>query len=887
MKICKAVMMLVMSTGLLMTVNAKTLVWEEEFNQETLDRSVWTFDVGNTGFGNSELQTYTDNSENAYVEAGQLVIQVTQNEEGGFNSARLKTVGRLAYRYGTIEARIKLPDLEAGLWPAFWQLGHNFGQSGWPYCGEIDILEAGMSSALLKGKVNDEMSGAFHWWHESDDYTGQASYGQTQDLFDDLGFSSNLQDYHVYGMTWTPEHISIWIDDEANEVISLDSDDPAFDEFQQPHFLILNMAVGGIFPEIYENDYISAPMPAEMVVDYIRIYDNDAPGYQTELHFAEQSAKTGNIGVYSEGDGIDEHLTYGTDAELYVWNNMTAVNSSTPAEGSDVLAFEVAAGSWYGMGVYLHHDLNLMHYQNGYLHFQMKTTHTGNIGIGLASTASGDAWIDLIDGENNFGLERDGQWHAVSVPLSKFGVDYHTVSQAFMLKGDEASAAFEIAIDDIYFSPSVDKVVPQNQFVLYSDTQNSEPQFELGVDGALYIWEDTFIAMPATPFEGENGLSYRSADAGWFGLSFTAERYYDLSHFNGTDSYLNVALKTHSSAPFFIGMKSGSMKDIGQKWIAFTQGSDPYGFTRDGQWHEITIPLTDVSDEVDLTNVIQLFELFGLGEGLSDIEIDHIYFSGGEESSPEAGDDNLTAQADISASSEIQLSAYAIDADVGSRWESVHGEDAVWLSLDLGEPTPLNQLRLHWEVANAKAYTIEGSVDNLHWTTLAQVSQGAQGERIDEFVLSGQYQYVRMNATERNTQYGYSIWEWVLTGGDIQPTATATSTLQNAAFAIDGDTSTRWESEHGVDEVSLMIDLGVEQSVNHVFIDWEVANAANYRLLTSLDGDTWVGMKTFSGLSSGERRDVVAVNGRYRYLKIAATERNTQYGYSIWEISVD
>ncbi|MFA0813715.1 glycoside hydrolase family 16 protein [Microbulbifer epialgicus] len=258
------------------TANSKTLVWEDNFDGDSIDTSVWTYDVGNSGWGNSELQNYTDNRDNAYVENGNLVIQALRNTDGGFTSARLKSIGRMSYKYGTIEARIKLPDLDAGLWPAFWQLGNNFGQAGWPACGELDILEAGMAEALNAGKVNSEISGAFHWWHESDDYTGRADYGQSKNLIEDFRSNTNLiEGYHIFGMTWTPENIAMWVDDETNEIISINTDDPAFSEFQQQHFLILNLAIGGNFPQIFDNNEITAPMPAKMYIDYVRIYDND------------------------------------------------------------------------------------------------------------------------------------------------------------------------------------------------------------------------------------------------------------------------------------------------------------------------------------------------------------------------------------------------------------------------------------------------------------------------------------------------------------------------------------------------------------------------------------------------------------------------------------
>ncbi|MCO1336578.1 discoidin domain-containing protein [Microbulbifer sp. OS29] len=869
--------------------NSKTLTWEDTFDGNSIDTSVWTYDVGNSGWGNNELQNYTDDSDNAYVEDGNLVIQALKNVDGSFSSARLKSHGRLSYKYGTIEARIKLPDMDAGLWPAFWQLGGDYGQVGWPACGELDILEAGMAEALEAGVVNSEISGAFHWWHESDDYTGQADYAQSQNLVEDFGSSTNLtEDYHTFGMTWTPDSIIMWVDDEANEIVSIGTDDPAFDEFQQQHFLILNLAVGGIFPQIYDNSEITAPMPAKMYVDYVRIYDNDDSSYSTELSVAADTAKSGNLGIYGDSDEISELLTFGTDTELYVWNNMV---SQTSLDDGDALEFAVATGEWFGMGVWMHYDLNLMNYQNGHLNFLMKTTTEESIGIGIASTSGGESWIDLSTEGNSFGLERDGQWHQVSIPLSKFGLDFNTINQALMVRGNAPTADFTLALDDIYFSESGAKTAPATSFSLYTETTDTDSTFELGADGNLYIWGDTLAETASSPYEGSESLAYTSAGAGWFGMAFSPDSYYDLSAFDNDTATLNFALKTSSTTAFKIGMKSGSIDDVEQKWIDFTNGVDPYDFARDGQWHQVSIPVTDFSDEVDMSNVIQLFELLGVDGEISDIEIDDIYFSGGSGSDDgsddgsDTGSRDLIAQATVTTSNEIQSIDNAIDGNRSTRWESAHGGDSAWILLDLGKAEALNTLSIDWEAANAAAYTVQGSNNSTSWTTLASFNGGNAGERTDEYALSGDYRYVRLYFTKRSTVYGYSIWELNLTGGSGQDSnISATSELQSADLAIDGDSSTRWESVHGLDNVSLTYDLGAQQAIGTVSIDWEAANAATYSLLASTDGAQWTNIQSFSGMSAGDRKDLISVEGNYRYLKVDCTERSTAYGYSIWEI---
>ena len=134
------------------------LVWHDEFDGKTINRSDWTFDLGGGGWGNGEAQVYTDLPQNARQEEGILVIEARKepNEQGGFEftSARLKTQGLKTFQYGRIEARLKVP-AGAGFWPAFWMLGSNIDQVGWPDSGEIDIMEyVGKEPNLIMGTLH-------------------------------------------------------------------------------------------------------------------------------------------------------------------------------------------------------------------------------------------------------------------------------------------------------------------------------------------------------------------------------------------------------------------------------------------------------------------------------------------------------------------------------------------------------------------------------------------------------------------------------------------------------------------------------------------------------------------------------------------------------------
>lgn len=263
-----ALMALVLSGLLAVTGNIAfaQVLWSEEFDSGTSpDSTVWSYDLGDTGWGNSELQEYTSASQNVRIENGNLVITVQKNESG-FTSARIRTEDKLTFKYGTIEALIKIPDLADGLWPAFWTLGNNFSQVGWPFCGELDIMEMGSGSAILAGVINRRVSSAAHW----DNLGTQALYTRAIDAPSDLD-----DGFHMFTMDWTPERITTYIDGQQIWTIYIKSDACAdCSEFHQPHFIILNMAVGGNYTGLFNANQISAATPAEMLVDYVRIYDN-------------------------------------------------------------------------------------------------------------------------------------------------------------------------------------------------------------------------------------------------------------------------------------------------------------------------------------------------------------------------------------------------------------------------------------------------------------------------------------------------------------------------------------------------------------------------------------------------------------------------------------
>lgn len=225
------------------------LVWADEFDAPGApDSTNWTYDLGAGGWGNGEVQTYTDNSENVIVEEGVLKIIAKADGSGGYTSARVKSQGLQSFTYGRIETYAKLPSAQ-GTWPAIWLLGDSFSTIGWPRCGEIDIMEQ-------TGWDKNNSLGTFHWFDTSTN--ANASYGESLEVGD---VSS---DFHLYTLEWSEEELIVLVDNVQVVNMSNNSDLPFNDSF----FIILNIAMGGTLG----GDIDPAFTEDTMEIDYIRVY---------------------------------------------------------------------------------------------------------------------------------------------------------------------------------------------------------------------------------------------------------------------------------------------------------------------------------------------------------------------------------------------------------------------------------------------------------------------------------------------------------------------------------------------------------------------------------------------------------------------------------------
>lgn len=230
------------------------IVWHDEFEGSKLDLNNWTFDVGGSGWGNAEWQAYTRNPENVRVEDGMLVIEAREEPNlisgRNYSSARIKTQGLHSWKYGRIEARIKLP-YGQGIWPAFWMLGDT--NKGWPASGEIDILE-------FIGREPDQIYATVH----APGYSG--GNGVTTNF--DVSADSLKNDFHIYAIEWEENEIRWYFDDQ--EFFKLTpADVPDAWIFNHEFFIIMNVAVGGRWPGYPDETTV---FPQQMLVDYVRVY---------------------------------------------------------------------------------------------------------------------------------------------------------------------------------------------------------------------------------------------------------------------------------------------------------------------------------------------------------------------------------------------------------------------------------------------------------------------------------------------------------------------------------------------------------------------------------------------------------------------------------------
>jgi beta-glucanase (GH16 family) len=312
------------------------LIWSDEFtgaSGSAPSSANWTYDTGGGGFGNNELETYcaptsntapcTTSNKNIFLDgSGNLVIKAILNSSGQWTSGRLNTSGLHTFQYGRLEARMKLPT-GAGIWPAFWMLGNNIGTVGWPTSGEQDIMEwvpqygASTTSSTIHGPG----------------YSGANGIGSTFTF--PAGGRVDDAAYHTYGVIWSPNQIQFYRDNVNTPYFTVTpANIPAGDQwvFNQPFFVILDLAIGGDFPGPPNS---ATPNPATVLVDYVRYYQAAAGGGGGSLNGTHTLTPQNALGsrmddagaVVANSNPVIIFTANGTAAQNWVFSNSGVVPS--------------------------------------------------------------------------------------------------------------------------------------------------------------------------------------------------------------------------------------------------------------------------------------------------------------------------------------------------------------------------------------------------------------------------------------------------------------------------------------------------------------------------------------------------------------------------------
>jgi len=423
-----------------------SLLWSDEFEDASIDMANWQYETGDgtnyglpVGWGNDELQIYTNSVENSGIETdgdlSSLFIRALSDGSGGYTSARMTTKSLFSMRFGRVDIKAKMPTGK-GLWAAVWMLGDNIDQIDWPGCGEVDIVE-------LLGNEPGRMYSTLHYTDSEN------THGEIQESHELSGETFN-DAYHVFSLNWTPENLTFSVDSMEIQQVPIEQD---MKEFLRSFYLVLNVAVGGNWPGSPDN---TTSFPQTMYVDYIRVFEKtgfsapDAPA----LDIDEET-----IGQYIEPSmaqhAIKDSFYELGNASVTVWGagGEPAISASDLAiDGDSSLVYNFPGGGWGGGYIELETPVDL----SSYTHVKFSLNYPANLTnaeIKLESPSTNFA----IFLEDYSGTDVGQGFMEYSIPLSDFtGLDLTQISIPFAMWNpkdeDQNFVEGAVLIDNIYFS---------------------------------------------------------------------------------------------------------------------------------------------------------------------------------------------------------------------------------------------------------------------------------------------------------------------------------------------------------------------------------------------------------------------------------------------------
>ena len=510
------------------------LVWSDEF--EDLDDWIKLTGNGAWGWGNGELQYYAeDNVAIAEVpgEPGNFALHIQARAESGpgivdqwgnplgYTSGRVMSKSKVSVRFGMIETRVLVPDLEVGGWPAVWMLGTT--NYAWPRSGEFDIMEMGLrqefrdrhdthngGSGLDDSGENDvaaanaifysdaavnpgNPSGAASLAFDPDDVYVRPFYDQTDPL---------AGRFVVYRLYWDDTSLRFTVVDDGVESDLFESPftmDAESDEFLEPFYFVANLAIGGSLTDAWNlgdpasGVPVSMPLPADMYVDYIRVYEWNGQG---DVHLGPPDARAGRVGLFTEETPVTSELVPEVSSEIYVWEGTLEDAALAPFEGTEVLSWRTTGLGWFGAGIMSVQPVNLFDFGDGHLNFRIKIPANVTFEIGVIDAWGNQSYVTFPAFQETYGLQRDGEWGQASIPVSAIrgtAIDLRMMSYSFVIL-ERNGTPCEFAIDDVYWDSGVvtsaDAVRPRaamRHAVPNPFNARTEIRFELAVGGTYEV----------------------------------------------------------------------------------------------------------------------------------------------------------------------------------------------------------------------------------------------------------------------------------------------------------------------------------------------------------------------------------------------------------------
>ncbi len=445
---------------------------------------------GSWGWGNGELEFYKEeNVEIAEIpdEPGNNALHITALEESGFDivdqwgnplyytSGKVITKAKVSVQYGVIEARLRVPDLDLGGWPAVWLLG--MANYNWPRSGELDMMEMGSRQDFrdlhddhnggngANNSTVNQVVGANAIFYADEavnegNPTGAASisWDPDDDYCRPYYNYDNLNDrFLIYRMYWDPDSIRFTVIDDSVEY-DLYTDpfpiDSISEEFQRPFYFIVNLAIGGLFTDAEylggSGAPISMPFPANMYVDYIKVMEWNGHG---NVHIGPPEFESGTYGIFTDLTLVDNGLVAGENAEIYVWEGTLSEGSIPPFEGENGITWTSTGSGWFGAGIMSMQPVNLFNFGDGYLKFRIKIPSNISFQIGIIDAWGNQSYVEFPSNQTKYGLARNGEWGQASIPIDDIRgeyIDLRMLSYEFVIL-EVNGASCEFALDDIYW----------------------------------------------------------------------------------------------------------------------------------------------------------------------------------------------------------------------------------------------------------------------------------------------------------------------------------------------------------------------------------------------------------------------------------------------------